>query len=37
LMNKLSMFSKCISSTLSESNMVEKKLINIPSSLNVYN
>jgi len=37
LMNKLSMFSKCISSTLSESNMVEKKLINIPSSFNVYN
>jgi len=26
LMNKLSMFSKCISSTLSESNMVEKKI-----------
>ncbi len=37
LMNKLPMFSKCISSTLFESNMVEKQLINIPSSFNVHN
>ena len=37
LMNKLPMFSKCISSTLSKSNMVEKQLINIPSSFNVHN
>ena len=36
LMNKLPMFSKCISSTLSKSNMVEKQLINIPSSFNVH-